>query len=77
MTLNGIVEKVEEIMGYLEAALVWLPGSDPRVAMLRKLVKEINAQLAMSDVRVAMAEVEANASAKAQAVANNWPAPKS
>lgn len=72
-TLNGIVEKVEHAMGLLEAAAAWLPGADPRVQILRALVKQSHEALNVSGMRTALAEVEADYSARAQAIANEWP----
>lgn len=72
-TLNGIVEKVEHAMGLLEAAVAYLPGDSPIVQRLRALILESHQVLAISDVRVALAEVETTASAKAQEIADNWP----
>lgn len=75
MTLNGIVEQVEHALGLLEGALAWLPGTDPRVAALRALALKLNEELRLADVRTALAEVEADFSARAQAAANAWPEP--
>lgn len=72
-TLSGIVEKVEHAMGLIDAALKYLPGTDPRVAILRALVEQSQVVLNTSGIRVALAEVEAKASAEAQAIANAWP----
>ena len=72
-TLSGIVEKLEDGLGYLEAGLKWLPGDDPRIARLRILLEAMRKEVALSDVRVALAEVESSASAKAQEIADAWP----
>ena len=72
-TLLGVVEKIADVMGYAEAALAWLPGTDPRVAKLRALFIEIQKEVAINEVQVALAEVEAAASAKAQEIADAWP----
>lgn len=74
-TLSGIVEKVEHAMGLLEAAAAFLPGTHPAVALLRVLIRQSHETLAMSEVRVALAEVEADFSARAQAAADAWPEP--
>ena len=74
-TLNGIMEKLEHAIGLVEGALAWLPGTDPRVVMLRTLVSQMKECIAMSDVRTALAEVESKASAQAQQIADEWPDP--
>lgn len=74
-TLNGIVEKVEHAMGLLESAAAFLPGTHPAVALLRALIRQSHETLALSDVRVALAEVESDFSARAQAAADAWPEP--
>lgn len=73
MTAIGFIEKLEEIKGYAEAALKWLPGDEPHVAKLRELVAKVDEFLDLSGMRVAMAEAEAKYSADAQVIADNWP----
>ncbi len=73
MNLVGIIEKIEEVVGYAEAALKWLPGDDPRVAKLRELVVLGREVVGLNEVRVALGEVEAAASAQAQQLADTWP----
>ena len=72
-TLNGIVETVEHGLGLLEAAVAYLPGTSPYVMALRALIEQSHTTLNMSGIRVALAEVEAKASAEAQAIADAWP----
>lgn len=73
MTLSGWVEKLEELTGYIDAGLKWLPGDNPRVAKMRLILEAMKKEVALSDVRVALGEVEAKASARAQEIANEWP----
>jgi hypothetical protein len=72
-TLNGIAEKVEHAMGLIESAIAFLPGTDPRVMILRSLVQKSHEVLNTSGIRTALAEVEAKYSAEAQAIADAWP----
>ncbi len=74
-TLNGIVEKVELAMGLLDAATKYFPGNSPYVVMLRALVEQAKTVLNTNGIRVAMAEVESQMSAEAQAIADAWPEP--
>lgn len=72
-TLSGIVEKVEELQGYLKTAAMWLPGDSPAVQKVRELLAAVDGVLNTSGIRVALGEAESKYSAEAQAIANAWP----
>jgi hypothetical protein len=72
-TLVEYVETIEHGLGLIKSALAHLPGDNKHVALLRVLVQQVDDSLALSDMRTAMAGVESDFSARAQAAANEWP----